>query len=37
VESLKDDPDLARFLSWVRTKPDDFHARTRSTRSRRGR
>ena len=36
VESLKTDPALAGFLAWVRDKPDDFHARTRITRDRRG-
>ena len=35
VESLKADPELAEFLAWVRTKPDDFHAPTRLTRDRR--
>lgn len=35
VESLRGDPEIARFLAWVRTKPDDFHAPTRATRSRR--
>ncbi|MFE1598488.1 restriction endonuclease [Methylobacterium sp. ID0610] len=35
VASLRDDPEIARFLAWVRTKPDDFHAATRLTRSRR--
>ena len=34
-ESLKAEPDLARFLDWVRTKPDDFHAPTRLTAKRR--
>ena len=33
--SLKAEPDLARFLDWVRTKPDDFHAPTRMTLARR--
>ena len=37
VGSLRDDPDLARFVAWVRSKPDDFHARTRMTRDRRQR
>ena len=36
VESLRTDPELGPFLSWIRTKPDDFHAPTRRTRSRRG-
>ena len=35
VDSLKADPALAAFLAWVGTKPDDFHAPTRQTRSRR--
>ena len=35
VDSLKSDPELARFLAWVRTKPADFHVRTRRTRERR--
>ena len=29
VGSLRQDPELARFLAWVRTKPPGFHARTR--------
>ncbi len=36
VESLRRDPALAEFLAWVRTKPDDFHARTASSRGKRG-
>ena len=35
VESLLADPEVARFVAWVRTKPDDFHAATRLTRGRR--
>ena len=35
VDSLRDDPEIARFVAWVRTKPDDFHAATRLTRDRR--
>ncbi len=34
-ERLKAEPELARFLDWVRTKPDDFHAPTRVTAKRR--
>ena len=34
IESLRSDPEIARFLAWVRTKPDDFHAPTRRARSR---
>ena len=36
VEALRTDPEIARFLAWVRDKPDDFHAPTRQTRERRG-
>ncbi len=32
--ALRDDPELARFVAWVRTKPDDFHAPTRAARGR---
>jgi len=35
VESLREDPDLARFVAWVRAKPPDFYARTRLTNGRR--
>ena len=31
-ELLRADPELARFVAWVRTKPNDFHAPTRSNR-----
>lgn len=33
-EALRDDLELGRFVAWVRTKPDDFHAPTRKTRRR---
>jgi 5-methylcytosine-specific restriction enzyme A len=36
VDSLRADPELARFVAWVRTKPDDFHAPTRGARTRTG-
>lgn len=36
VAALRADPEIARFLAWVRTKPDDFHTATRTTRERRG-
>jgi hypothetical protein len=36
IDSLRTDPDLARFIAWVRTKPNDFHARTRLTGGRSG-
>ncbi|MEH3117638.1 MAG: restriction endonuclease [Methylorubrum populi] len=35
VESLRADPEIARFREWVRGKPDDFHAPARMTRARR--
>ena len=31
-EELQADPELARFVAWVRTKPDDLHAPTRRAR-----
>jgi hypothetical protein len=34
VERLRSDPAMETFLAWIRTKPDDFHARTRKTRAR---
>ncbi len=34
IESLRADPEIARFLTWVRTKPDDFHAPTRRAKGR---
>ena len=36
VEALRADPEIARFLDWVRGKPDDFYVPTRRTRERRG-
>ena len=35
IAALQDDAEIARFIAWVRTKPPDFHAPTRMTRSRR--
>ena len=32
VASLRADPELARFVAWVRAKPPDFHAPTRRAR-----
>ena len=34
-QSLRADPELARFIAWVSTKPPDFHAPTRRPRERR--
>jgi hypothetical protein len=34
LEALRLDPELSRFVTWVRTKPDDFHAPTRRARGR---
>ena len=36
IGSLREDPEIARFVAWVRTKPDDFHAPTRTTRGKAG-
>ena len=33
-ELLRADPELSRFVGWVRTKPDDFHVPTRQSRGR---
>ncbi|AYO85665.1 restriction endonuclease [Methylobacterium brachiatum] len=35
VDALRADPEIARFLVWIRGKPDDFYAATRMTRDRR--
>jgi 5-methylcytosine-specific restriction protein A len=35
VESLKTDPEMAKFIAWVQTKPPGFHAPTRIWRARR--
>jgi 5-methylcytosine-specific restriction enzyme A len=35
VEALREDPELAAFIAWVKTKPPNFHAPTRMTRERR--
>ena len=32
IESLKSHPELARFLAWVKGKPDDFFERVRKSR-----
>ncbi|MCD8504963.1 MAG: HNH endonuclease [Burkholderiaceae bacterium] len=31
IESLRAHPELARFLAWVKGKPDDFFERTRKS------
>ena len=31
VEALRQHPELAKFLDWVRRKPDDFFERTRKS------
>ena len=33
AEALQSDPDIARFVAWVRTKPPSFHERTRRHRT----
>lgn len=35
VDSLRSDPELAAFITWVSDKPPAFHAPTRQTRERR--
>jgi len=35
IEALRADPEMAAFIAWVRTKPPEFHAPTRMTRTRR--
>ena len=35
LDSLRAEPEIARFLKWVATKPADFHAATRMTARRR--
>ena len=37
VEALRQHPELAKFLDWVRRKPDDFFERTRKSQRLRGR
>ncbi|RAI57303.1 restriction endonuclease [Roseicella frigidaeris] len=32
IASLRAEPEIARFLGWLRGKPDDFHAPTRRAR-----
>ena len=34
LDRLRADPELARFVEWVRNKPGDFHAPTRTAKSR---
>ena len=36
VDQLKADPELARFVDWVRSRPPDFHAPTRRAKRRAG-
>jgi len=37
VDALREHPGMARFLAWVRRKPDDFFERTRKSQRLRGR
>jgi hypothetical protein len=34
VEALQNEPDLAEFITWIRTKPPDFYVGTRSAKGR---
>ena len=36
IPSLRAEPEIARFLDWVRDKPPDFHAPTRRSRGKNG-
>ena len=36
IPSLRAEPEIARFLDWVRNKPPDFHAATRRSRGKNG-
>lgn len=35
IEALRAEPEIAAFIAWVRTKPDNFHAPTRQAKARR--
>lgn len=35
IDALRSEPEIAAFIAWVRTKPDDFHAPTRRAKARR--
>lgn len=34
IESLRSDPQMAKFLTWVRKKPNDFYVATRHANNR---
>jgi 5-methylcytosine-specific restriction enzyme A len=36
IPSLRAEPEIARFLGWVRNKPPDFHVPTRRSRGKNG-
>jgi 5-methylcytosine-specific restriction enzyme A len=36
IPSLRAEPEIARFLDWLRDKPPDFHAATRRSRRKTG-
>ena len=36
IPSLRAEPEIARFLDWLRTKPPGFHAPTRRSRGKNG-
>ena len=36
MPSLRAEPEIARFLDWVRNRPPDFHAPTRRSRGKNG-
>lgn len=35
IDALRADPEMAAFITWVKTKPPQFHAPTRLTKARR--
>lgn len=35
IEALRAEPEVATFIAWVRSKPDEFHAPTRRARDKR--
>ena len=35
IDALRSEPEIAAFITWIRTKPDDFYAPTRRAKARR--
>jgi hypothetical protein len=36
IDTLRADPEIARFLTWIEARPPDFHAPTRRSRNKAG-